>query len=142
RGAPDLVVVIVAVGQDGDGALDGPTGAGDAALGGGGIRHGAVLAVLPRRRGRLAQAVEGQVGQLLGQLLQAGADLVEVGHQRRPPPRASSITSTGWRTSSPAAARCMAQPGLALTTSSAPVAAMAASLRSRIRAAMSGCHAA
>ncbi len=60
-------------------------------------------------------------------------------------PSASATRSTGWRTVSPAAARCIAQPGLALATTLAPerlvARSMAATLRSRIAPASAGCSA-
>ena len=60
-------------------------------------------------------------------------------------PVASATRSTGWRTVRPAAARCIAHPGLALATTVAPdrsvARATAATLRSRTTPASSGCSA-
>ncbi len=89
----------------------------------------------------LLQDVERQLVELVTDRLEALGELVVSGHGSS----ASATMSTGWRTSSPAAARCMAQPGLALATVVAPeravARAIAASLRSRTIPASSGCSA-
>ena len=86
----------------------------------------------------LLQHVEGQVVELGADRLESFGEFVVSAHGRT----ASATRSTGWRASTPAAARCMTQPGLAEATTVAPdrsvAAAIAPSLRSLIALDSSG----
>src|SRR4051812_23052296 len=103
-----------------DGLLDPPAGHEQLLL----LGLGGLVAVR-----RLPQPVVGEVAQLL-------LDRPQLAHQLfHAQGRASSISSAGWRTVRPAAARCIAQPGFAdATTNVASPAAVriVATLRSRI----------
>src|SRR5438132_647723 len=86
--APSLAFVGFA--EDGGRLLDGSAGARQAALVDGQL--------VPAGVDRLAQAGDGQVGQLLGDPLEAPADLVELtGHEIRPPRRHPRCQADGGR---------------------------------------------
>src|SRR6266511_2328287 len=83
--------------------------------------------------GCLAEKVEGPRVEVGDDGLEAVGEIVVPPHGR-----ASASRSMGCRTSTPEAARCMAQPGLALATTWPPARPIAASLRSRISRASFG----
>ena len=87
--------------------------------------------------------VEGGVVELTGDVSQARREVGVTAHGSAP--IASATRSIGWRASTPAAPRCIAHPGFADATIVAPLRrrarSIAASLRSRIAAASSGCSA-
>ena len=125
---------VVGFPQERYGPLDRPSGTGEAAL---------VYGQLgPSPVDRRPQAVDREIGELLGDRLEPGTDLVELPSHQPPAPIAASTSSSGWRTSTPAAARCMTQPGFALATTAAPDRSIASSFRSRIALARVGSSAA